>query len=137
MLPEISGRIDHTQMEQIKDRARIADLELLLGLDEEIQDPKDPYYPEKKERLDELRQKASFIQDIQGNPEQSLESRLYEELKRNLSMKNRDIMNLFGWDKKNTMKATRLMQKMTETFSDVVYEPVPGKKRVMRIHLKK
>jgi hypothetical protein len=55
-----------------------------------------------------------------------LENRLYEELKQNLSMKNKDIMNLFGRDKNNTMKATRLMQKMSETFSDVVYEPVPG-----------
>lgn len=61
ILSEISGRIDHTQMEPIKDRARIADLELLLGLDEEIQNPEDPFYPEKKERLEELRQKASFI----------------------------------------------------------------------------
>lgn len=83
MLSEISELIDHTQMELIKDRTRIADMELLPGLDEEIQDPEDPYYPERKERLGELRQKASFIQDIQGNPEQSLENRLYEELKRN------------------------------------------------------
>ncbi|MCQ1534833.1 hypothetical protein FTO70_03830 [Methanosarcina sp. KYL-1] len=133
---EISERIDFTQNESIKDRARIADLELLLGLEEEIKDPEDPYYLEQKERREELRQQASLIQDIQGNPEKSLEERLYDELQRSLSLKNRDIMNLFGWDKSNTMKATRLMQRMPEKYPDVVYEKVPGKNRVMRIHIK-
>jgi hypothetical protein len=45
MISELSERIDHTQMELIKNRARIADLELLLGLDEGIQDPEDCNVP--------------------------------------------------------------------------------------------
>ncbi len=140
ILSEFSERLEYTQMMQIEDRNRIADIELVLGLDEDLQDhvyrQENPEsYQETIQKQEDLRKKCSF-QALTQTQDSKPEDVLYEELKRTPSMKNKDIMNFFSWDKKNTMMATRLMRKMPEIFPDVVYESVPGKKRVMRIRLK-
>jgi hypothetical protein len=79
MLSELSERIDHTRMELIKDRARIADLELLLGLDEEIQDPEDHIIRKKK-------------RDSRNSDRKPALSRIFKEILsriwKNVSMKN-------------------------------------------------
>jgi hypothetical protein len=136
MLDELQATLEYTNRDLAIERARISDLELLLGLDDTVHDKEDPYFDEKTERLKELRQIALFCPEVQTNSNGNETERLYEELGRSKSMKNRDILNFFGWSKKNTIKATRLMRKLATEYDDVVCEPVPGKQKSLRVYRK-
>jgi hypothetical protein len=52
-------------------------------------------------------------------------------------MRNKDVLNCLGWEKKNTTKATRLMKEMAKKYKDVICEYAPGKKRALRMYIKK
>jgi hypothetical protein len=137
-ISQISERLDCVHTEQARDRARIVDIELLLDLDETLKNPdtEDDYFLYKKERLERLKEKSSIFQTSQPNQNQNVHDMLYEELKHVPSMRNKEILNFFGWDESYTIKATRLMRSMEKTYSDVVYETVPGSKRAKRIYIK-
>lgn len=135
-LEELKDRLYYVQKDQARDKKRITDIELLLGLDESLRDPENIFYEENKERHNKLFSESIFSSPLQDNPNYHVQNLLYEELKRVPSMRNKDVLNFLGWDKKNTMKASRLMRSMTKTYNDVICDNPPGKKRSLRIYRK-
>lgn len=129
---ELSSSIELTQINQAMDKKRITDLELLMGLRGEKPGDLDE---DEIQRISELRKKSTLVKNIQIEPQESDEEKLYKELKHTPSMKNKDVINFLGFDKKDSMKANRLMKKVAIR-DDVVYEPISGKKRGFRIHLR-
>lgn len=135
-LEDIKRRLDFMMNEQARDRKRIADIELLLGLDESLQDPENIFYEENKERYDKLFSGSLFPNIIQTNPNRNVQNLLYEELAKVPSMRNKDVLHFLGWNKSNTIKASRLMRSMAENYPDVICDNPPGRKRSLRIYRK-
>jgi|GEM_PF-5859436 len=120
MKSELQESIAYTNMDLAIERKRIADIELLLGLDNAVKDPNDPYYSEKRKRLDELQKKSGFLLDCK-TPNENAEDRLYKELQLRGFMKTRDVMNYLGL--KHNQQARRVMKKISDTHKDVVLDP--------------
>lgn len=133
---EAIERIDTIILDQAKDRRRISNLELLLGLDESLQDPKSPFFEDNTERYKQLFLNSIFSNMVQTQETGNVHNLLYSELKKVPSMRNKDVINFMGWEKRNTMKATRIMKEMPKIYSDVICDYAPGKKRALRIYIK-
>ena len=89
-------------------------------MDDAVKDPNDPYYSEKRKRLDELQKKSGFLLDCK-TPNENAEDRLYKELQLRGFMKTRDVMNYLGL--KHNQQARRVMKKVSDTHKDVVLDP--------------
>lgn len=132
----IKDQFYNIKFEQAKDKKRLSNIELLLGLDESLQDPENDFYEENKERYHQLFLNSVFSNIVQTQETGNVQTLLYGELKKVPSMRNKDVLNFMGWNKKNAMKATRLMQQMPEFYPDVVCDNAPGRKRALRIYIK-
>lgn len=119
MKSDLEETITYTNRDLAIERTRIADIELLLGLDDAVKDPNDPYYFEKRKRLDELQKKSVFLTDLKI-PSENAEDRLYKELQRREFMKTKDAMNYLGL--KHHQQARRVMKKVSDAHKDVVLD---------------
>jgi hypothetical protein len=133
-LKTLSENLEYAILEQTKDRRRIRNIECILGLVEkqEIED-----FEENPEELQEIFSR-SILSKIKSrvSDKESIQL-IYDELGKVPSMRNRDVLLFLKMKKTNTAKATRLMRLIAETYKDVVCEPVPGSKRILRIYRKK
>lgn len=130
-LKALAERIELTQLGQAADRKRIRTLEILLGLveKEEVYN-----FEENPERLNEIFSKSVLSNLNKVQPVKDCQKMLYEELEKRGSMHNKDILSFFGWNKRYTSRATRLMRSMPEIYKDVECNNVPGHKRALRIY---
>lgn len=132
-LQRMSESLEYTQIEQAKDRRRIRNLEILLGLIEkkEIED-----FEENQEELKEIFSRSVLAKIKPVKTETEMLKLLYDELEKVPSMRNKDVLNFLKLRKTNTSKATRLMRLMPEMYKDVTCEQVPGSNRILRIYRK-
>lgn len=135
-LGEIRKILEDMMDEQARDRRRITNIELLLGLDNSLRDPDDVYFEENREKYSKLFSGSIFSNPIQTNPNQNVQNLLYEELKKVPCMRNKDVLKFLGWNKNSSMRATRLMRSMANIYPDVVCDCSPERKRAMRIYRK-
>lgn len=132
----IINRFEFHSLEQAKDRTRLTDIELLLGLNG---------YNKKSVYFDEARYEELFLESIFSNLSNTNQTSnsvnvhelLYSELQNVLSLRNKDVQKLLGWNKENTTKVSRLMRSMEKMYKDVVCDTVPGHSRALRIYIKK
>lgn len=121
--------LEETREGQATIKRNVRRVGLLIGTVEALDE-------DDKEILDELKENSTFVQDLkQAGLKRDYEKELYAELKTRMSMKNREILDFFGIDRKNSMKATRLMKTLPTKYQDVIYERIPNKNRGFRIRL--
>jgi hypothetical protein len=129
-------RFEFHSIEQAKDRTRLSDIELLLGLNG---------YGKKSIYFDEARYEELFSESIFSNISNTNQTTisvnvhelLYSELQNVPSLRNKEVQKLLGWNKENTTKVSRLMRSMSKIYNDVVCDTVPGHSRALRIYIKK
>lgn len=129
-LAEIREEIEITNQNQALLKGDVRKIGLLVGTIE-------PEDKEEQETVKELKENSSLVREIKSSsPEKrDFEKELYEELRNRMSMKNKDIIDFFGFDKKNSTKVTRLMRALPQKYQDVIYERIPNRKRGFRIRL--
>lgn len=140
--PELLKEMFRPELEEIKEEMEITNrnhalmkgevrrIGLLVGTIK-------PEDEEEKEIMHELKENSLLVKEMKSSASEKrdYERELYEELRTRMSMKNKDIIEFFGFDKKNSTKVTRLMRSLSNKYQDVIYERIPNRKRGFRVRL--